>query len=682
MSPVPHEHELEQLIRQAQTREKPGVFQGTFRDYYDYVKANPAVVETSYQRLTRAILVHGVDIIDTADNPRLNRLYGRRPRKLKQFRFFKDEFYGIDEVIEEIMSFLISAAQGGEECRQVLYLVGPVATGKSSLVEKCKKALVYSGPFLAIKGCPIQEEPLRAVPDELRRDFEERLGLKTGAIRGYLCPKCKKRLRGFDGDFTRFEVESKNFSIDDEVGIGCLPPADDNSADVGMLIGQIDMGKVGTHEESNPDSLLFNGALNRGERGLVDLVEVNKNPIEVLHPLITVTQEHRYRAPAQHPMIYSDTVLLAHSNEEERDRFRKDRRNEALVDRCVFVDVPYTLEFAQEMRILDKIILREAHFTTRTGEKAHFAPATLELVARFAELSRLAPSKKDVSLMTKLMIYNGNEVIERTDRHKPIDIEELREEAREAGFREGFEGLSTRFGMKMISKALAGTDTGECVCPVDVMETIRKEIPRLPLEDDTKKFLIEDVLRGELRAWYLKDVLREHISVGFLGADEDHGQQICNEYIENVQAYCLQEQVRDRRTSEIHAPDEDRMRMLETKIGVTGDAARQTFRAEIAAFVGKEGQHIADDDPGSKRKYQIILPWNAHSRLEHAIKEMMFDSISEWARLISSGSALNPEEEERVNRMTKNIIAKFQYCHRCVQVVLRFAHNHKLFKSE
>lgn len=666
------DHELSTLVAQAGPEQGTNLFSGTFTDFYDILKANTGIAQTAHQRLYQAIAKHGFVEVDTQSDPRLNRLYGGQRKTIRRWNFFQDEFYGIDPVIMDVMDFFKAAAYGGEECRQILYMVGPVGTGKTSMVDWLKTALELSDPFYALGDCPIQEDPLRLVPKHMRKSMEEKLGLRPGFIKGWPCPLCQWKLDNeYSGDFTKFPVVQKHYSIEREIGIGVLPPADENSMDVSLLIGQVDLGLVGRYEESDPRTILFNGALNRGERGITDLYEMNKNPTPLLHPLISATQEHKYRAPGQHPMLASDTVLIAHSNETELANFMKDKRNEALVDRTVRIHFPYTLEKSSEQRIVEKIVVREADFRSDAGKPAHIAPGTIEIISIFQVLSRLQPSEK-VDLPTKLKIYDGEEVVERSAKSKPVDIKELRAEVER---REGYEGFSTRFGTKAMGKALARVQGGVCVTPVHVMEVLAQEIERSDeLESERKKFLLETVLKTHVRKWYLDNILREHIGLGFLTAYADSAQNMLDEYLDHVFASILQQRVRDRKTGEIEDPKEDVMGPIESAIGVT-DTMKKEFRAQVAAFIGQVGE----ERRGENRR---VIAWDTHPRLKEAIKRRMFQSVREFARVISRNSVMNDEDRRRYDDMTRKMQEELGYCPHCVDVSLRFAKNHNLFDAE
>lgn len=659
---------LDVLLREVNARKEEKLWQGTFRDYYDRVKRNPSCVETAAQRLYAAIMRHGYTEVDTASDKRLYRIYGRRTRKIIRYHFFEPEFYGIDLTIMRVMEFLKAAASGGEESRQIMYFIGPVGTGKSSIVEEMKRALEMSGPFHALDGCPLHEEPFHLVPEEFRGAFERNLGLAPGAIRGHLCPLCKLRLEEeYRGDLSRFEVVERAYSEENGVGIGALPPADENSADVSLLIGKVNLGLVQKYHEAHPRVIEWSGALNRGNRGLVDLVEMNKNPTDLLHPLITTTQEHRYRAPGDFPMISSDTVLVAHSNETEYQNFIAKGTNEALRDRIVSIKFRYTTQFTAQKQIVGKIVERKSRFmsTEDPPKPTHFAPGTKELCAMFTQLTVLKPSNK-VELLTKLKLYDGQEVPEISAEERPIDVQEL---FAEAGPDEGFEGLSTRWATKALGAAIARSSQSVCVAPVAVMEVLDEFIRDMDVDAEEREFLSEKILKGTCRKWYLQEILREHIMMAYVHAYEDQAQQMWQRYLDHVLAYNQRQQVRDPVTSEIMDPDEHLMEEIERPIGVTSKSRADQFRSSIASFVASRAE----------RKEEIRF--DAHEQVCEAVKRVLFRSVKHFARVISKTAVKTEEDEERYDAMIESMREKFGYCPHCSEVVLAFAANQNLFQD-
>ena len=566
-----------------------------------------------------------------------------------------------------IMEFLKAAASGGEESRQILYFVGPVGSGKTSMLDHMKRALELSGPFYALEGCPINEEPLHLMPKELRRRWGDTLGVSRRRTSRAISARsassaCTRSSAASSADFP---VVTRRFSADDGVGIGVLPPSDENSMDVSLLIGRENLGLIGKYAENDPRVLELDGALNRGNRGIVDLYELNKNPVPLLLPLLSATQEKRYRAPGQHPMLSFDGVLVAHSNETEFERFRADKRNEALVDRMVPIKFRYARQVSDQRKIVEKIVVRDARFLSTDGKPAHIAPGTLDVCALFTELTVLQESKK-VDLLTKVKLYDGQDVTEQSATEKPVDIRELYDEA---GPREGLGGFSTRFATKAMGAALARTPDCRCVTPVQVMEVLSEFIQDSDLPPEEREHLDDTILKGIVRRWYLKEVLREHIAMGFIHAYEDSAEQMWQEYLEHVLAYNMREQVRDTKTHELEEPNEELMSAMERPIGIRNKAQADEFRSQIASFVARRRQH------------NQTISFKDHERIREAVKRRLFSSVSDYTRVISRGAIKTADDQERYDRMVETMIQDHGYCPICVDVVLRFAHNHNLFQE-
>ena len=448
-------NDFERVIKQDRASRESKQWRGTLLEYLEVVKADPTFTKLSHARVYDLIISTGMHNIQEADDPRTKRLYKDEP--VKVYNFFADEFFGIERTIAQIVRYFHSASLKGEESRQVLYLMGPVGSGKSSLVERVQRGLEQASSVYAIEGCPMHEEPLHLIPRHLRREFEKMLGVH---IEGDLCPVCRYRLKEeFGQRYEEFPIETRSFSKRNRIGIGVVPPVDPNNQDTSVLIGSEDISKLDQYSEGDPRVLELNGALNVGNRGMVEFIEVFKNETEYLHAMITATQEKVIPAPGRHGMVYVDTCILAHSNEAEWQKFKADHTNEAILDRIVVVKVPYNLRLSEEVKIYQKII-RNSDF------RAHVAPHTLELASMFAILSRLEPTSK-CDLMTKLRLYNGEEVVEK-GRTKKIDVAELKEDAK----REGMSGISTRFIMKALDNALSDNVTGNCINPINVREAL------------------------------------------------------------------------------------------------------------------------------------------------------------------------------------------------------------------
>ncbi len=446
---------FERVIKEDRAARESKQWRGTLLEYLELVKSDPIMTKLAHARIYDLIISLGLHPLADTDDPRTKRLFKDEP--IKVFNFFAEEFFGIERTIAQIVRYFHSASLKGEESRQVLYLMGPVGSGKSSLVERIQRGLEQVGMIYAIEGCPMNEEPLHLVPRHLRREFEKMLGVH---IEGDLCPVCRYRLKSeFNNRYEEFPISARAFSKRNRVGVGVVPPVDPNNQDTSVLIGSEDISKLDQYSEGDPRVLELNGALNVGNRGIVEFIEVFKNETEYLHAMITATQEKVIPAPGRHGMVYVDTCIVAHSNEAEWQKFKADHTNEAILDRIVVVKVPYNLRLSEEVKIYQKII-KNSDF------RAHVAPHTLELASMYAILSRLEPTSK-CDLMTKLRLYNGEEVVEK-GRTKKIDVQELKEDTK----REGMSGISTRFIMKALDNALSDNVTGNCINPINVREAL------------------------------------------------------------------------------------------------------------------------------------------------------------------------------------------------------------------
>ncbi|MCX8129940.1 MAG: PrkA family serine protein kinase [Clostridia bacterium] len=633
--------DISSIILKDREERKNRSFEGSFLQYLDMVKENPDVSMLAHQRMYNLITSQGVDVIKTDENPRLRRIYGNDI--IKKYKFFEEDFFGIDKTIMKIVRYFHSAAMAGEEARQVLYLVGPVGSGKSSLMEALKKALEMSSPVYALKGCPMREEPLHLIPKHLRMQFEEILNLK---IEGDLCPVCRYRLKNeLKGEYEKFPVETVGFSIRSRKGIGVVPPVDPNNQDTSVLIGSVDISKIDLYPEDDPRVLSLNGAFNVGNRGLVEFIEVFKNETEYLHTMITATQEKSIPSPGKGSMIYFDGIILAHSNEAEWNKFKSDHTNEAILDRIVKVEIPYCLELDEEIKIYEKI-LRKSKF------KAHIAPHTIEVASMFAILTRLTPSSK-IDPMTKLKIYNGEEIVEKGMTRK-IDIFELHEEAQ----REGMTGISTRFIMKALDTALSESEHN-CINPISVMETLIRAVKELGIgEEEKERYLrfIQDSIKKE----YNK-LLEKEVTKAFIHGYREQAESLFNNYLDHAEAFVNKTKIKDSNTGEELEPDEKFLRSIEEQIGIT-DSAAKGFRSDVTAYMFFVLRN------GGK------LDFDSYEPLKEAIEKKLTVSVKELSRIITQAKVRDKDQNEKYNAMVDEM-KKNGYCDCCCNVILKYAAN-------
>src|SRR5438874_3936650 len=634
--------DFEKLIKNDRDLHQARSWRGNLLGYLEKVKANPTIPKLAHDRLYDTIMKPGVRDIHENSDPHVKRLY--KDESIKLYDFFTDEFFGIEKTVSQIVRYFHAASLKGEESRQVLYLMGPVGSGKSSLVEKLHRGLEESEPFYAIEGCPMFEEPLHLIPRHLRKEFEKMLGVH---VEGDLCPVCRYKLvHEYGGKYEEFPVCTAEFSKRSRVGIGVVPPVDPNNQDTSVLIGSEDISKLDLYSEGDPRVLDLNGALNVANRGMCEFIEVFKNETEYLHAMITATQEKVIPAPGRHGMVYVDTVILAHSNEAEWQKFKADHTNEAILDRIVVVKVPYNLRLSEEVKIYQKII-RLSDF------RAHVAPHTLEIASMFAILSRLEPNAK-CDLVTKLKLYNGEEVVEK-GKTKKIDIQELREDAK----REGMSGISTRFIMKALDNALSDNVEGNCINQINVREALINMVKEADLPDDSRKQhleFIQDVLHKE----YL-ELLEKEITKAFVYSYQEQAESLFQNYLDHAEAFVNKTRVKDRNTKEELQPDEGFLKSIEEQIAIIGSAA-EGFRQEVIAYLWASSRR------GERVSYRSYEP------LKEAIEKKLMTSVRDISRIITKALTRDEEQTQKYNAMVKNLLDS-GYCESCVDVVLKYAAN-------
>lgn len=634
--------EFNKIIQEDREHRKKSSWSGTLIEYLELVRENPEIACLAHRRLYHMIHSKGVHEINVEEDPKLKRLH--RGERYRVYDFFADEFYGMEKTLNQIVRYFHSASLKGEESRQVLYLVGPVGSGKSSLVEKLKQGLEQVPAFYAIENCPMYEEPLHLIPRHLRKEFSKMLGID---IEGDLCPVCRYKLKeDFQGKWEDVPVQTYQYSIRAKRGIGVVPPVDPNNQDTSVLIGGEDISKLDLYSEGDPRVLDLSGALNVGNRGMVEFIEVFKNETEYLHAMITATQEKSIPAPGRHGMIYVDTCIIAHSNEAEWKKFKSDHTNEAILDRIVTVKVPYNLKLSEEVKIYKKII-RQSRFT------ADIAPHTIEVASMFAILSRLDPTNK-CDLMTKLKLYNGEEVVEK-GKTKKIDVTELREEAKN----EGMTGISTRFIMKALDNALSDNIRDNCIHPISVREALVQMVKETDYPEDIRKKYLE-FLQDTLHKEYL-EVLEKEITKAFVYSYQEQAESLFQNYLDHSEAYVTKKKFKDRNTAEELEPDEGFMRSIEEQIAIVGTAC-DGFRQEVIAYLWSVGRR------GEKISYESYEP------LKEAIEKKLMASVRDVSRIITKARTRDEDQGKRYDRMVEQLI-KNGYPASCVDTILKYAAN-------
>src|SRR6516225_10069200 len=335
--------DLVKRLEEYRDRERELQWEGTFAQYFEIATKKSEVTRLAHERIYHMIMDAGMGVSRTGET---------------LFNFYSDEIFGIEKPLQQIVEYFHTAAQRLEVRKRILLLMGPVDGGKSTIVYLIKRGLEdYSrtneGALYAIRDCPMHEEPLHLIPNDLRADVEKEFGLY---IVGDVCPACRYMVdTQFTGHIEDVPVKRLAFSEKYRVGVGTFTPSDPKSQDISELVGGIDLSTIGeVGVESDPRAYRFDGELNIANRGLMEFVEMLKVDEKFLYSLLTLSQEQSIKT-GRFAMIYADEAILSHSNENEYIAFAGNRKSEALQDRIIMIKVPYNLKVSQEQRIYDKL---------------------------------------------------------------------------------------------------------------------------------------------------------------------------------------------------------------------------------------------------------------------------------------------------------------------------------------
>lgn len=597
----------------------------TLHQYLDICKSDPTAYASAAERILMAI--GEPELIDTSKDPRLSRIFANKVIKI--YPAFRD-FYGMEDTIEQIVAFFRHAAQGLEEKKQILYLLGPPGGGKSSLAEKLK-SLMEKVHFYAIKGSPVNESPLGLFTrEEDGHILEEDYGIPQRYLGKIMSPWAVKRLHEYNGDITKFKVVKLNPSILRQIGISKTEPGDENNQDISSLVGKVDIRKLEQFSQDDPDAYSYSGGLCLANQGLLEFVEMFKAPIKVLHPLLTATQEGNYKGTEGFPAIPFDGIVLAHSNESEWQAFKNNKNNEAFLDRIYIVKVPYCLRVREEIKIYDKLL------TNSSLSDAPCAPGTLEMMAQFAVLSRLKDPENS-SIYSKMRVYDGENLKDVDPKAK--SYQEYRDFA---GPDEGMSGLSTRFAFKILSKVFNYDHSEIAANPVHLLYIIEQQIEQEQFQSDVaEKYL--SFLKGYLAPRYAEFIGKE-IQTAYLESYSEFGQNIFDRYVTYADYWIQDQEYRDPDTGEFldRSALNAELEKIEKPAGISNP---KDFRNEIVNFVLRARAHNAGKNPS----------WTSYEKLREVIEKKMFSTTEDLLPVISFNAKSSSEDkkkhEEFVNRM-------------------------------
>lgn len=623
--------ELLARLEQYRLEEKKLSWEGTFKEYLEMVTKNPQIAQLSHARIYHMIKAAGVEEVDG----------------VKRYKFFTSEIFGIDRTLERLVEeYFQPAARRLDVRKRILLLMGPVSGGKSTIVTMLKRGLErYSrtdeGAVYAIKGCPMHEEPLHLIPKELRPEVEREFGIY---IEGNLCPSCRLMLATeYNGRAEEVIVERVALSEEDRVGIGTFSPSDPKSQDIADLTGSIDFSTIAEYgSESDPRAYRFDGELNKANRGLMEFQEMLKCDEKFLWNLLSLSQEGNFKA-GRFALISADEMIVAHTNETEYRSFISNKKNEALQSRIIVMPIPYNLRVSDEVKIYEKLIAQS------DLKDVHIAPHALRTAAIFSILSRLKESKKQgMDLVKKMKLYDGEDV----EGFKQKDVAELRAEA----IGEGMSGVDPRYVINRISSALVTHNT-VCINALDVLRALKdglEQHPSITIEEREKLMNFIAEARKEF-----DEIAKKELQKAFVYSYEESARTLLNNYLDNVEAFCNNQKVKDPITDEEIEPDEKLMRSIEEQIGVSENAKR-SFREEILIRISTYAR---------KGK---TFEYSSHERLREAIEKKLFADLKDVVKITTSTKTPDAEQLKRINEVVARLISEDGYCPVCANELLKY----------
>ncbi len=603
----------------------------SLQEYLLACRNDPKMFATASERMVDAI--GEPTLVDTSTDERLGRIFLNRTIKI--YPAFAD-FYGMEDTIERIVGYFRYAAQGLEERKQILYLLGPVGGGKSSLAERLKQ-LMERRPIYTLKAgnhiSPIFESPLGLFhPDRMSGLLEDKYGIARRRLNGLISPWATKRLDEFAGDISKFSVVKITPSRLRQIGIAKTEPGDENNQDVSSLVGKVDIRQLENFSQADPDAYSFSGGLNRTTQGMLEFVEMFKAPIKVLHPLLTATQEGNYNGTENFGAFPFQGIILAHSNESEWLQFKNNKNNEAFLDRMSVIKVPYCLRVTEEKQIYEKL-LRESELLNNPC-----APEVLEILSRFTVSTRLAEHENS-PLYTKMRVYDGENLRESDPKAK--SVQEYRDAA---GVDEGMNGVSTRFAFKVLSETFNYDTKQVAADPVHLMYVLEQSIKREQFPQEIEANYL-DFIKSELASRYAEFIGHE-IQKAYLESYSEYGQNLFDRYIAYADAWIEDQDYKDPDTGQIlnRGILDSELSQIEKPAGI---ANPKDFRNEVVKFTLRAKARNNGRNPS----------WTSYEKLREVIEKRMFGQVEDLLPVISFGSkkdgATEKQHTEFVQRMVE-----------------------------
>ncbi|HSE34637.1 MAG TPA: PrkA family serine protein kinase, partial [Candidatus Paceibacterota bacterium] len=448
-----------------------------------------------------------------------------------------------------------------------------------------------------------------------------------------ISPWAAKRLQELNGDISKYRVVKLMPSRLRQIAIAKTEPGDENNQDISSLVGKVDIRKLESLSQDDPDAYSYSGGLCLANQGLLEFVEMFKAPIKVLHPLLTATQEGNYKGTEGFGAIPFDGIVMAHSNESEWLTFKNNRNNEAFLDRIYNVKVPYCMRFSEEIQIYEKL-LRESELSS-----APCAPDTLKIMAQFTVLSRLKEPENS-SLFSKMRVYDGQNLKDTDPKAK--SHQEYRDYA---GVDEGMTGLSTRFAFKILSKTFNFDHRERAANPVHLMYVLETQIQEEQYPPE-KEAQYVGFIKEYLAPRYAEFIGKE-IQTAYLESYSEYGQNIFDRYVTYADFWIQDQEFRDPNTGETldRSALNDELEKIEKPAGISNP---KDFRNEVVNFVLRARAKNDGRNP----------MWTSYEKLRVVIEKKMFSNTEDLLPVISFNAKASADEQKKHQSFVDRMVAK------------------------
>ena len=624
---------IEDLLSESEQEIGRFAWEGTFADYLRMVTGNPSISQLSHALVYSAITAAGSDQSPTGE---------------PVYRLFQGQMFGLETPLNTIVQYFASSAQRMEVRKRILLLLGPPASGKSTIVDIIKRALedytrTDKGAIYSIQGCPMQEEPLHLIPNRLRPKLLEEHGIY---VEGDLCFRCRYVLRNeHKGKVAEMPVVRVTFSEQEAVGIGYYMASNPNPVE-STLVGSVNANHLeGDRHDVAGKAFRLDGELNVANRGLMEFVEIFKADKHLLTTLLSLAQEQVIKME-KFGSVYADEVLVGHSNEGDFATFTSDEHSEALKDRIIAVNIPYNLRFSEEVKIYQKML------KTSSLQGVHIAPLTLPIVSIFAVLSRLEPpARQGMTLLDKLRLYDG-----RTVRHFTAqDRVEMQRHLPD----EGMNGISPRYVINRLG-AVTSSEEIPCITPLAALDSLWRGLRENVNLDtsDTVKFVgfVTDTVK-EYNALVIGDVQK-----AFDESFEQSATMLFDGYLANLGAFLTEEKAEGRKARSERAANERDMRELERAMGVT-ERNKAAFRQEVHELVS------------GWKELDIKFDYSSEPRIKAAIEARLFPTQRILERDLSRPRFARQRAEWASRRaaIVNRLMSDHGYCDLCAEDLIEYA---------